>query len=99
MPPAAAAVPEMHSPSSVQVSPALQGGLHGETQEDPTEITLADILKKCGYSVPLIGKWHLCVSRKQAPLARGFDYQFGFNRAFSLYSPERNWGNVVHEEQ
>ena len=64
----------------------------------PTEITLAQVLKKYGYSTGLIGKWHLGVSRKQVPLARGFDYQFGFNGAFSLYTPERNWAGIINHE-
>ena len=64
----------------------------------PTEITLAEILKKYGYATGLIGKWHLGVSRNQVPLERGFDYQFGFNGAFSLYTPERNWPHVINHE-
>jgi arylsulfatase A-like enzyme len=64
----------------------------------PTEITLAEILKKYGYATGLVGKWHLGVSRKQVPLERGFDSQFGFNGAFSLYTPERNWPHVINHE-
>jgi len=64
----------------------------------PSEITLAEVLKKYGYATGLVGKWHLGVSRKQVPLERGFDYQFGFNGAFSLYTPERNWPHVVNHE-
>ncbi|MBW2552033.1 MAG: sulfatase-like hydrolase/transferase, partial [Deltaproteobacteria bacterium] len=51
-----------------------------------------------GYTTALIGKWHLGVSRKQVPLERGFDYQFGFNGAFSLYTPERNWAHIINHE-
>ena len=64
----------------------------------PSEITLAELLKKYGYATAIIGKWHLGVSRKQVPLVRGFEYQFGFNGAFSLYTPERNWPQVVNHE-
>jgi arylsulfatase A-like enzyme len=64
----------------------------------PSEITLADVLKKYGYSTGLIGKWHLGASRKQVPLERGFDYQFGFLGAFSLYTPERYWPHIVNHE-
>ena len=53
----------------------------------PSEIMLPEILKKYGYTTGLIGKWHLGVSRKQVPLARSFDFQFGFYGAFSLYTP------------
>jgi arylsulfatase A-like enzyme len=64
----------------------------------PSEITLAEIMKKYGYATGIVGKWHLGISRKQVPLERGFDYQFGFNGAFSLYTPERNWPHVVNHE-
>ena len=64
----------------------------------PSEITLAELLKKYGYATGIIGKWHLGVSRKQVPLERGFDYQFGFNGAFSIYTPERNWPHVINHE-
>ena len=64
----------------------------------PSEITLAHVLKKYGYATGLVGKWHLGVSRNQVPLERGFDYQFGFDGAFSLYTPERNWPHVVNHE-
>ncbi len=64
----------------------------------PTEITLAEVLKKYGYSTALIGKWHLGISRDQVPLARGFDYQYGFLGAFSLYTPEKNWAHIINHE-
>lgn len=64
----------------------------------PTEITLAEVLKKHGYATALIGKWHLGVSRKQVPLARGFDYQYGFLGAFSLYTPQKNWAQIINHE-
>lgn len=64
----------------------------------PTEITLAERLKAMGYKTGLVGKWHLGVSNKNLPLNRGFDYQYGFYGAFSLYTPERNWSHVVNYE-
>ncbi|MFZ1863937.1 MAG: sulfatase-like hydrolase/transferase [Polyangiales bacterium] len=64
----------------------------------PTEITLAEVLKKYGYTTALIGKWHLGASRKQVPWVRGFDYQYGFLGAFSLYTPERNWPHIINHE-
>ncbi len=64
----------------------------------PSEITLPEILKKYGYATALIGKWHLGVSHKQVPLVRGFDYQFGFYGASSLYTPERNWPHIINHE-
>lgn len=64
----------------------------------PTEITLAERLKAMGYHTGIVGKWHLGVSRHNLPLNRGFDYQFGFYGAFSLYVPEKNWPHIINYE-
>ncbi len=64
----------------------------------PSEIMLSEILKKYGYATGLVGKWHLGASRKQVPLERGFDYQFGFDGASTLYTPERNWPHIINHE-
>jgi arylsulfatase A-like enzyme len=51
----------------------------------PSEITLAEVLKKNNYTTAIIGKWHLGSQEFARPCNRGFDYQFGFNEAFTLY--------------
>ena len=43
----------------------------------PEEITLAEQLKKVGYSTACIGKWHLGHKEKYLPTNNGFDYYFG----------------------
>ena len=56
----------------------------------PGEITMAEVLKTCGYATALIGKWHLAGTGKGSrgkgtgpfrgelmPNAQGFDYFFG----------------------
>ncbi len=53
----------------------------------PSEITLAELLKKYDYSTAIIGKWHLGAADFALPCARGFDYQYGFYEAFTLYAP------------
>lgn len=53
----------------------------------PSEITLAELLKKYDYSTAIIGKWHLGAADFAKPCARGFDYQYGFYEAFTLYAP------------
>lgn len=52
----------------------------------PSEITLAELLKKYDYQTGIIGKWHLGAADFALPCARGFDYQYGFYEAFTLYS-------------
>lgn len=64
----------------------------------PTEITLAERLKAMGYNTGIVGKWHLGVSKHNLPLNRGFDYQYGFYGASSLYTPERNWSHIMNYE-
>jgi arylsulfatase A-like enzyme len=64
----------------------------------PTEINIAEILKPMGYTNGITGKWHLGISKNHVPLKRGFDYQYGFYGAFSLYTPERNWSHVINYE-
>jgi len=64
----------------------------------PTEINLAEALKPLGFTTGNVGKWHLGISRNHVPLKRGFDYQYGFYGAFSLYTPERDWTHVINHE-
>jgi arylsulfatase A len=44
---------------------------------NPSEITLAELLKAQGYATACIGKWHLGEEEAVLPLAQGFDYYFG----------------------
>ena len=41
------------------------------------EETIAEVLKKAGYTTACIGKWHLGDAQKFLPLQHGFDYFFG----------------------
>ncbi|TAF66504.1 MAG: sulfatase [Cytophagales bacterium] len=59
-----------------------------------SEITLADIFKKYHYQTAIIGKWHLGYEEPFIPLKRGFDYQYGFYEAFSLYADSAQAGIV-----
>ncbi len=60
----------------------------------PTEISLAELLKKYGYKTGLVGKWHLGSSDSNNPCAFGFDEQYGFMASHSLYAPENSPGIV-----
>lgn len=65
----------------------------------PTEFTLAEILKMRNYNTACIGKWHLGFSEELIPNSRGFDYQYGFYGAFTLYSEKRDDPNMVNHVQ
>ena len=60
----------------------------------PTEITLAEILKKQGYATAIIGKWHLGSYEYSLPHNRGFDEHYGFYQSHSLFAPEGSPGIV-----
>jgi len=44
---------------------------------DPSEITIADLLKTRDYATGIIGKWHLGDQPEFLPRKQGFDYYFG----------------------
>jgi arylsulfatase A len=44
---------------------------------NPTEITIAELLKGQGYTTGCIGKWHLGLLPEVMPNAQGFDYYYG----------------------
>jgi len=54
----------------------------------PSEISIADLLKARGYATALIGKWHTGSHPGNLPSAFGFDYQYGFFDAHSMYAHE-----------
>lgn len=60
----------------------------------PSEITLAELLKKFGYTCGITGKWHLGAADFSQPCSRGFDYQYGFYEAFTMYAPLTDTGIV-----
>ncbi|MCA6075440.1 sulfatase [Fulvivirga sedimenti] len=53
-----------------------------------SEISLAEIVKKQGYSSAYIGKWHVGKLESNSPLAFGFNEFYGFMASHSLYVPE-----------
>lgn len=44
---------------------------------NPGEITIAEMLKDCGYRTACIGKWHLGHKPQFLPTRQGFDYYYG----------------------
>jgi arylsulfatase A-like enzyme len=55
-----------------------------------SEITIAEVLKKHGYTTGLFGKWHLTMQDDNGPNAFGFDTFYGFLNSHSLYASEKN---------
>jgi arylsulfatase A-like enzyme len=63
----------------------------------PSEITLAELLKKYDYTTGIVGKWHLGMNaRYNIPNKRGFDYQYGCYGAFTLYADKENEPGIVN---
>jgi len=60
----------------------------------PSEITIAELLQKQGYSTGMVGKWHLGINERNLPCALGFDEFWGFYESHSLYIPEGTPGYV-----
>jgi arylsulfatase A-like enzyme len=44
---------------------------------NPSEITIAEVLKSAGYRTGIFGKWHLGDQREFLPTRQGFDEFFG----------------------
>jgi arylsulfatase A-like enzyme len=62
-----------------------------------TEFTLSELLQKQGYATGIVGKWHLGVEEHCWPNKRGFDYQYGFYEAYSLYQPDTSDANTLNQ--
>lgn len=57
----------------------IQGALgpNSEIGLNPSEMTIADLLKQRGYATGIFGKWHLGHHREFLPLQQGFDEYLG----------------------
>ena len=65
----------------------------------PSEILISELLAKHGYRTAITGKWHLGFGPELRPQKRGFEYQYGFYDAFSLYAaPDDPDMLGVHDE-
>ena len=71
-------------------------GRFGAMPLGSSEVTVAQVLKKAGYSTAMIGKWDMAgPDSKGTPNQVGFDYSFGYlhsSRAHNYY-PDYLWRN------
>lgn len=63
----------------------------------PSELLLSELLKAKGYSTGIVGKWHLGAGDHAIPSNRGFDYQYGFYEAYSLYMADTSDPSIVNQ--
>ena len=56
---------------------------------NPSEITIAEILKEAGYATAIVGKWHLGDQKQWLPTHHGFNSYFGIP-----YSNDMGVGNT-----
>jgi arylsulfatase A-like enzyme len=61
------------------------------------EFTIAELLHKHGYATGVIGKWHLGAEAHCWPINRGFDYQYGFYEAYSLYQADTSHPEIINQ--
>ena len=62
----------------------------------PSEVSLAEVFAARGYATGIIGKWHLGYAPHNHPHAFGFQFQYGFIEAFTLYADESDSQVVNH---
>jgi arylsulfatase A len=57
---------------------------------NPSELTIAEVLKKQGYNTACIGKWHLGDQPEFLPTRQGFDYYFGIPYSNDMGAEQRS---------
>ncbi|MDR2472182.1 MAG: sulfatase-like hydrolase/transferase [Tannerella sp.] len=57
--------------------PTNTSSTKGKPGMPEARITIAEVLKKAGYTTAHVGKWHVGYSPETMPLGQGFDYSFG----------------------
>ena len=62
----------------------------------PTELMLSELLGAAGYSTGIVGKWHLGAADGFIPNDRGFEYQYGFYEAYTLYADPADDPEIIN---
>ncbi|QDU36931.1 Arylsulfatase [Maioricimonas rarisocia] len=77
-------------PRRVDLHVDHQGGWvlfpRGKKGLNPSEVTMAEVLKEAGYATAIVGKWHLGDQPEFLPTRQGFDQYFGIP-----YSNDMGW--------
>ena len=60
---------------------------HSKRGLNPSEITIAELLKAQGYATACVGKWHLGHQTKFLPTRQGFDYYYGIPFSNDMWLP------------
>ncbi len=63
------------------------------------QVTMADYLKKLGYTNALFGKWHLGDADRYHPLKRGFDVFYGFRGGDRSYFEYPDPSKIHHDKR
>lgn len=58
---------------------------------NPNEITIAEVLKRAGYTTGCVGKWHLGDQPQFLPTNQGFDSYFGIPYSNDMWPPYTHW--------
>ena len=61
---------------------------------NPSEITIAELLKPAGYATACVGKWHLGDQPEFLPTRQGFDYYFGIPYSNDMGGPRRHYPDL-----
>jgi len=60
---------------------------HSTRGLNPSEITIAELLKTRGYATACVGKWHLGYQKQFLPTSQGFDSYFGIAFSNDMWLP------------
>ena len=52
---------------------------------NPSEVTIAEVLKSAGYKTGMFGKWHLSDQPEFRPTRQGFDKYFGIPYSHDIH--------------